>query len=68
MPVAKTDLELKLLRSLRRIAAYHSPESLHRHAEKSYGCSGEEAVEMAYENVISDAKNAVKGVRVSSAK
>jgi len=58
-----TDLEIKLYAALSRIAAYDSPEKLHRTAGKRYGLSGNEAIEMAYDNVREEAKAAIKGVR-----
>lgn len=64
MATAKTDLERKLLGALRRIAAYQSPEQLRRTAERDYGCDPDDAIEMAYENVIAEAKSAAKGVRL----
>lgn len=63
MPTCKTELETKLFGALKRIAAYAPPENLRRYAERAYGCSADEAIEMAYENVIEEAKRAVKGVR-----
>lgn len=49
--------------ALKRIASYQPPKKLHRNAIKQYGLSGEEAIEMAYENVIEEAKRALKGKR-----
>jgi len=63
-----TPLELKLHAALKRIAAYDHPDRLARRAEKDYGLLPEEAIEMAYENVIMEAKNAIKGVRVKPPK
>lgn len=49
---------------LKRIAkSYASPERLKRDSEKRYGCSGEEAIEMAYENIQWEAEAAIKGRR-----
>ena len=49
---------------LKRIAkSYASPERLKRDSEKRYGCSGDEALEMAYENIQWDAERAIKGKR-----
>lgn len=59
-----TPLEIKLFDALKRIAAYETPDRLHRHADKAYGIDGAEAIEYAYENVLSEAKHAVKGVRI----
>lgn len=65
MPVARTPLELQLLSKLRRIASYEPPDRLRKSAERDYGLDANEAIEMAYENVITEAKNAVRGVRVA---
>jgi hypothetical protein len=46
-----------------RIANYESPERLHKIAEREYGCSGPEAIEMAYGNVLQEAMVAVKQMR-----
>lgn len=59
----KSDLELRLLGALKRIASYDSPQKLRKRSEKDYGLDADEAIEMAYENVISEAKAAIKGVR-----
>lgn len=48
--------------ALRRIAAYQSPEKLHRFSQKDWGLPGGEAIEMAYENVIQEAKSGLKGI------
>ena len=53
----------RLYDALKRISAYQSPEQLHRSAQKQYGLPGDEAIEMAYENVLSEAKAAIKGMR-----
>ena len=58
--------ELAYFNALKRIAAYQSPSKLHRSADKQYGLSGSEAIEMAYENVIEEAKRAIKGKRAPS--
>ncbi len=44
--------------ALKRIQSYQTPEQLRRSAEKDYGLSYEEALEMAYENVLAEAKAA----------
>lgn len=59
--------EQRLYDALKRIAQYESPAKLRRTAERSYGLSPDEAIEMAYENVIEEAKQAIKGVRRPSA-
>jgi hypothetical protein len=53
----------KLFDTLKRIAHYEPPEHLRRSSEKSYGLDYEEALEMAYENVLLEAKNAICGMR-----
>jgi hypothetical protein len=64
MPVARTNLEIKLLATLKRIAAYDPPERLRRNSGKMWGLDFEEAIEMAYENMQQEAKSAIRGVRV----
>ena len=59
-----TILEIKLFDALKRIAAYQSPDRLRRSSEKDWGLPYAEALEMAYDNIQSDAKRAVHGVRV----
>ncbi len=49
--------------ALRRITQYQSVERLRKHSEKDWGLNFEEALESAYENVIDDARRAVKGRR-----
>lgn len=49
--------------ALKRIARYDSPEKLRRSGETDYGLEPEEVIEMAYENVIEEAKAAIKGQR-----
>ena len=57
------DPTIRMYDALKRIASDQSPDRLRRGAQKEYGLSGEEAIEMAYENVIHEAKSAIKGVR-----
>jgi hypothetical protein len=47
----------------RRIAAYQTPERLRRSSEKEWGLPYDEALEMAYDNVLQEAKGALKQVR-----
>ncbi len=49
--------------ALRRITRYMLPDKLKRMAETTYGVSPEEAVEMAYENVLTEARDAIRGRR-----
>jgi hypothetical protein len=55
--------EQRLFDSLKRISRYESRERLRRSSEKSYGLDYVEALEMAYENVLLEAKNAIRGMR-----
>ncbi|MBD3762600.1 hypothetical protein [Rhizorhabdus sp.] len=59
-----TPLEVKLYDALKRISQYEQPERLIKNAERVYGIPGEEALEYAYENVLGEAKRAIKGVRI----
>lgn len=47
---------------------YQTPDQLRRNAERDFGCSYDEAIEMAYENLQSEAKGAVRGVRTKKSK
>ena len=49
--------------ALKTISHYMPPETLRKESEKMYGVSAEEAIEMAYENVIAEAQSAIKGMR-----
>lgn len=50
--------------TLKKIAKdYLPPEKLRRVAEREYGLSYEEALEMAYENIQYEAKTAIQGKR-----
>lgn len=55
--------EQKLYDALKRIGSYTPPEKLRRTSERTYGLEGDEAIEMAYENVIQEAKNALRGMK-----
>jgi len=59
---------LKLYSACKVISQYQSFEKLRKNSEKEYGCSYTEALEMAYDNVLMTAKNAIKGLRPSSFK
>lgn len=48
--------------ALTRIAAYQTPEELRESSEEEYGVDADEAIEMAYENVIEEAKIGLRGV------
>jgi hypothetical protein len=58
-----TDLELRLWTALKTITCYDTPDKLRRRAQRDYGLDGAEAIEYAYENVLQEARNAIKGVR-----
>lgn len=59
-----TPLELKLFDALVRISSYERPHRLHQRAPRDFEMSGDEAIEIAYENIIEEARSALKGVRV----
>jgi hypothetical protein len=46
--------------ALRRIAAYSDPEWIREHGEEEWGLPPSECLEMAYENVLSEARRAVE--------
>ncbi len=58
-----TTREQKMYAALKRIASYSPPERLRKTSESDYGLSPEEALEYAYENVLTEAKNAIRGMR-----
>jgi hypothetical protein len=55
--------EQRLYDALRRIAKYTSPDELRRVSEHKYGLDGDEAIEAAYENVLNEARSAIKVLR-----
>lgn len=59
----KESNELRYFSALKRIAAYQTPEQLQRNAVKQYGLNADDAISMAYENVLEEAKSAVRGKR-----
>lgn len=59
--------ERRYFDALKRIAAYMSPDQLRRKSESEYGLPYEEALEYAYENIVSEARGAVKGKRAPRA-
>ena len=63
---SKKDQELiiRLYAALKRITCYQSPERLQRSSQKEWGLDYQEALEGAYENVIQEAKDGIKGVRL----
>lgn len=53
-----------MLASLKRISKqYQTPAQLRRNSEKQYGLGYEETLEMAYENLQTEAANASKGIK-----
>jgi hypothetical protein len=50
-----TEKAQRLYDALKRISHYMKPETLRKQSEKLYGVGPEEAIEMAYENVIAEA-------------
>jgi hypothetical protein len=59
----KVDYEQRFYVALKRITAYMTPAQLRRESERQYGLDHAEALEMAYENVIDEAKEALRGYR-----
>lgn len=57
------ETQQRLYDALKRIGSYKSVEWLQKHGEKTYGVVYEEVIEMAYENVIEEARAAIKGIR-----
>lgn len=55
--------EQKLYDALKRIASYDSLTKIARTSKRNYGLQPSEVVEMAYENVIFEAKSAIKGMK-----
>lgn len=55
--------EQRMYDALKRISRYQQPENLRAQSKRLYGLDGDEAVDMAYENVINEAKNAIRGMR-----
>lgn len=60
--------ELQYFVALKRIASYLDPEKLRKQSDKLYGLGPDEAVEMAYENVLYEARDAIKGKRMPKTK
>lgn len=55
--------------ALKRIASYDSPQKLRRNSLRAYGLEdANEAIEYAYENVLFEAKAAIRGMRRPKAK
>ena len=59
----KPSRELRYFDALKRIASYEPPERLRRNSGDDYGLDADEAIEYAYQNVIAEAKGALKGMK-----
>lgn len=57
----KQSLAQEYYDELTAIAHYLPSEKLLKQSERLYGLSGPEALEMAYDNMLNTAKNAIKG-------
>ena len=55
--------EQRYFDALKRITKYQSPERLAASAERQYGLSPHEAIEMAYDNIQGEAAAAIRGKR-----
>lgn len=53
----------QMYRALLEIKNYASPAQIRRNAERAYGLDPEEALEMAYENVLATAEAGLRGVK-----
>ena len=62
----RVDYEQRFYVALKRITAYQTPAQLRHNSERQYGLDHAEALEMAYENVIEEAKAALRGYRRKS--
>ena len=49
--------------ALKQISQYMTAAEMNRKAERLYGLDCAEAIEMAYDNVIAEAKAAIKGMK-----
>lgn len=56
------DREEVLRVALKRIAAYMTPDQLRKRSKNLYGLEAEEAIVMAYDNVLAEAKRTLKAV------
>lgn len=54
--------------ALKRITQYMSIKQIKKSSNKDYGLSYEEMLEMSYENLMSEAKNGLKGITASEIK
>lgn len=64
MATLSIEAQQKLYDALKKIAReFQSPDQLRRNAERDYGLSVSEALEMAYENIQTLAADTIRGVR-----
>lgn len=59
----KTSNEQLYYDALKRITQYMPPKKMQNVSQKLYGLEPDEAIEMAYENVLNLAQQAIKGKR-----
>lgn len=55
---------LRMYKALKQINKHYSPAKLRKQCGGNFGFSYEESLEMAYENVLMEAKHAIKGIRI----
>lgn len=61
MSAARVEREAVYFESLKTISSFDSTERLRRDSERAYGLPYEEALEMAYENIMAIAKRTIRG-------
>ena len=62
--MSEREKQQRMFDALKKITREHmTPDQLRRAAERDYGLSYTEALEMAYENIQAEAKAAIKGMR-----
>jgi len=59
----KSNNEVQYFDALKEISRYQSVEHLRKYSERDWGLCFEEALEMAYENVVCRARDAIKRKR-----
>jgi len=65
MATAKTPLEIRLYLALKKIAkSYDSATTILKTAEERYGLNPDECLEMAYDNIQIEAREAIRNVRI----
>lgn len=63
MKTSSPSREQKLYDALKRISQYSSVEQIRKTSKNDYGLIEEEAIEMAYNNVLNEASSAIRGMR-----